>query len=189
MLYILGSSLVLVDSSCNKDSGWRQLAIHVEHLRGISTARNKYFTRVPMDCTATRRKSFMSRSCPCCLGMNVLLSIKILTPFRILLVVISTRPGGWCCPGKPWVMRLNEGGGFTAMQYLPISLQAACQSRRDVESMLWTLTLVSQLNEKYWVDRAVKYIKNKFFVSSSTSVASSPYLGPWMQINSYPAPD
>lgn len=111
-----------VDSSCNKDSGWRQLIIHVEHLRGITS--NKSFTSFPMDCTVTRRKSFMSRSCPCCLGMNVFLSIKILTPCRILLVVIRPRPGdGWCCPWKPWAMWLP--GSVSA------SLIAGCLSEKQ----------------------------------------------------------
>lgn len=92
MLYILGSSLVLSTAAATKI----QVEDNLQFMLNISVAlaqpgRNKSFTSVPMDCTATRRKSFMSRSC---LGMNVLLSIKILTPSRILLVVISTNPGG-----------------------------------------------------------------------------------------------
>lgn len=124
MLCILGSFTCGVDSSCNKVSGWTQLKIHIEHLSGISRARNKSFTSSPMNCTVTRRKSFVSRSCPCWLETNVFLPIKIFTPLRVLFMISSRPCSRWCC--------LVEALGYVATrmsvhcQAMSASLIAGC---------------------------------------------------------------
>ena len=131
MLCILGSFTCGVDRSCNKVSGWTQLTVHVEHLSGISTVSNKSSTSFHMNSTVTGGKSFMSRSCPCWLETNTLPPIKILTPLRLLLMVISTRPCyRWCCLVEDsWAM-WPPGWVLTVMQYLLVSLQAASQRKR-----------------------------------------------------------
>lgn len=164
MLYILGSFTCGVDSSSNKVSGWTRLTIHVEHLSGSSTVSNKSLTSFPMNCTVTRGKSFMSRSCPCWLEINVLLPIKILTPLRVLLVVIMTRPCyRWCCLVK---ILGHVATRMSAHRHAVCAgLTAGCLSKeRGMEGRLWKLTFTFWLNEKYQVDSTVKYFKNKFFL-------------------------
>lgn len=160
MLYILGSFTCGVVSSCNKVSGWTQLRIHVEALGGISTVSNKFFISFPVNCTVTRGKSFMSRSCPCWLETNALLPIKILAPLKVLLVVIRTRSQyRWCC--------LVEVLGHVATRTSArcharsASLIAGCltKNKEILRPGCENLCLLSGLMKKNQVDSTVKYPK------------------------------
>lgn len=183
MLYILGSSLVVLTAAATKT----QVEDNLQFMLNISVALAPPVTSLlPLSPWIVQSREGKAL-CP--EAVHAAWEWMCFFPSRSSLLAESC----WWWLGPDLAMDDVAHGspepcGYQ-VQYLPVSLQAACQRNRDMESRLWKLILASWLNKKYWVDRTVKYIKNKFFVSSSTAVASSPYLGHWMQVNSCPVPD
>lgn len=93
MLYILGSSLVVLTAAATKI----RVEDNSQFVLNTSVALAQPAPRIylcPRGLCSQRKKNFMCRSCACCLAINVLLSIEILPPSSTLIMPFRSRAGG-----------------------------------------------------------------------------------------------